>query len=36
VVEGGMVTEVRNLPKGYDYEIEDHDILDEDINPEED
>lgn len=28
-VQSGMVTEVKNLPPGYDYELDDHDILDE-------
>jgi len=25
-VEGGVVTDVRNLPKGWDYELIDHDV----------
>ena len=36
-VNGGCVTEVTNLPDGYDYEIIDHDIhtIDHDIQEEE-
>ena len=31
-VYGGCVTEVTGLPEGYDYEIIDHDHLEEEIN----
>jgi len=36
-VNGGVITDVENLPEGYDYEIVDHDINDvEEANkPEE-
>ena len=28
-VKGGVVTDVRNLPKGYKYEVIDHDLTEE-------
>lgn len=33
-VEGGVVTDVRGLPKGWDYELDDHDIDEDDENLE--
>lgn len=32
VVEGGVVQDVENLPDNWEYEIEDHDFVEEDEN----
>ena len=34
-VNAGVVTNVENLPEGYDYEIVDHDLEEEEDKPEE-
>lgn len=34
-VNAGVVTNVKNLPEGYDYEIVDHDLQEEEDKPEE-
>tara|TARA_R100001163_G_scaffold62860_1_gene54080 strand:- start:1892 stop:2044 length:153 start_codon:yes stop_codon:yes gene_type:complete len=35
-VNAGVVTDVTNLPEGYDYEIVDHDLLEEEAKPHDD